>query len=126
MTEGIDWDPIRALARRVLREGAPLLLTEEVRALLTRSAREVAIRDDAAARALATEAGALEILREVARRITEGSNRLVDALHRMYRHPRAGDFERARQEMREVLDVEVVPFYRERAQDARDDMADEP
>ena len=32
----------------------------------------------------------------------------------------------SRQEMREVLDVEVVPFYRERAQDALDDMADEP
>jgi DUSAM domain-containing protein len=126
MTEGIDWDPIRALARRVLREGAPLSLTEEVRARLTRTAREVAIRDDDAARALATEAEALELLREVARRITEGSNRLVDALHRMYHHQKAGDFNRARQEMREVLDVEVVPFYRERAQDALDDMADEP
>ncbi len=126
MTEGIDWDPIRALARRVLREGAPLILTEEVRALLTRTAREVAIHDDDAARALATNAEALELLREVARRITEGSNRLVDALHRMYRHQKAGDFNRARQEMREVLDVEVVPFYRERAQDALDDMSDEP
>jgi DUSAM domain-containing protein len=126
MTEGIDWDPIRALARRVLREGAPLILTKEVRALLTSTAREVAISDDDAARALATDAEALELLREVTRRITEGSNRLVDALHRMYRYQKAGDFSRARQEMREVLDVEVVPFYRERAQDALDDMSDEP
>ena len=124
MPEEIDWDPIRALARRVLREGAPLVLTHEVRELLTRTAREVAIGDDEAARALATDAGAQELLREVSRRITEGSNRLVDALHRMYRHQKAGDFDSARRELRAVLDVEVVPFYRARAQDALEDLAD--
>ncbi|WP_164001576.1 DUSAM domain-containing protein [Pyxidicoccus caerfyrddinensis] len=126
MSYAIDWDPIRALARRVLREGAPLVLTDEVRSLLMRTAREVAISDDDAARALTTEAGALELLRATSARITDGSNRLVDALYRMKRHRLVGDYDSARQEMRDVLAVEVVPFYRERAQDALDDLADDP
>jgi DUSAM domain-containing protein len=126
MSEKIDWDPIRALARRVIREGAPLVLSDDVRTLLRRTTREVGISDADAEQALATEEGALELLRESSRRITDGSNRLMDALHRMYRHQKAGDFDSARQEMRDVLAVEVVPRYRETAQGQLDDMADEP
>jgi DUSAM domain-containing protein len=110
MTEKLDWDPIRALARRVIREGAPLILTDDVRALLLRSAREVAISDDDTTRALASETEALELLREISRRIREGSNRLSDALHAMYRHQDAGNDHSARQSMRDLLAVEVVPF----------------
>ncbi|AFE07682.1 hypothetical protein COCOR_07687 [Corallococcus coralloides DSM 2259] len=119
-----DWDSIRALSRRVLREGALLTLTDDVGALLLHTADEVAIPD--AATALQTDAGALALLRECARRITDGSNRLVDALYRMHRLQDAGDWEGARQEMRAVLAVEVVPFYRETAQGQLDDMAEEP
>ncbi|NVJ04664.1 DUSAM domain-containing protein [Myxococcus sp. AM001] len=126
MTDEIDWDPIRALARRVLREGEPFALTADVRDLLKRTAPEVGISDTDAARALMTEAGALELLRESARRIREGSSRLVDALHRMYKHKQAGDFDSARQEMRDVLAVEVVPLYRETAQGQLEDLEDEP
>jgi len=119
-----DWDPFRALSRRVLREGAPLVLTEDVRALVLRTAREVAISD--AEQALATDAGARELIGECARRIKDGSWLLMRALHRMYRHQEAGDYDSARQEMRDVLSVEVVPFYRMLAQEQLDDMADEP
>jgi DUSAM domain-containing protein len=126
MSEKIDWDPFRALARKVLREGAPLILSDDVLALLRRTAREVGISDVDTAQALATDEGALELLRESSRRITDGSNRLMDALHRMYRHQKAGDFDSARQEMRDVLAVEVVPRYRETAQGQLDDMADDP
>lgn len=126
MSEKIDWDPIRALARRVIREGAPLVLDDDVRALLRRTAREVGISDANAEQALSTEVGALELLRESSRRITDGSNRLMDALHRMYRHQKAGDFDSARQEMREVLAIEVVPLYREIAEGQLEDMAEEP
>lgn len=125
MSEKVDWDPIRALARRVIHNGAPLVLDHDVRAILRRTAREVGISDTDAESALATEAGALELLRESSRRITDGSNRLMDALHRMYRHQKAGDFDSARQEMRGVLAVEVVPRYRETAQGQLEDMADE-
>ena len=119
-----DWTPFRALSRRVLREGAPLVLTEDVRALVLRTAREVAISEVEAA--LSTEAGALALLGEIERRIREGSNRLTAALHLMWKYQRAGDYNSARQQMRAVLSVEVVPFYRMLAQEQLDDMADEP
>lgn len=126
MPETLDWDPIRALARRVLREGAPLALTDEVRALLARSAREVAISDAVASRSLSTGDEALDLLREISRRIRDGSARISDALNRMYQHREAGDRDSARQEMRDVLAVEVVPLYREIAEGQLEDMADEP
>lgn len=119
-----NWDAIRELSQRVLREGGPLVLTDEVRALLLRTAQEVAITDASAA--LQTEAGALALLRESARRITDGSNRLMDALHRSFQYRKTGDLERARQEMRDVLTIEVVPYYRDAAQGQLDDLADEP
>lgn len=124
MDDRPNWDPFRALARRVLREGAPLVLTAEVRALLLRTAQEVAISDAAAA--VSTEEGALALVREAARRITDGSNRLTDALHLMWRYQRAGDYDSARQQMLDVLAVEVVPYYRAMAQGQLDDMADDP
>jgi len=114
MDDRPNWDPFRALPGRVLRGGEPLVLTEEVRALLLRTAREVAIRDPEAA--LSTDAGALALLREVTRRMTDGSNRLTDALHLMWRYQRAGDYDSARLQMRNVLAVEVVPYYRAMAQ----------
>ncbi|CAM3316290.1 DUSAM domain-containing protein [Corallococcus sp. ZKHCc1 1396] len=122
MNEEIDWDPIHALVRQVLRQGAPLVLTDDVRDLLRRTAREVAL--DAAD--VSTEASALAVLRECSRRITEGSNRLGDALHRMYRLRDKGDYDTARQEMRDVLSVEVVPLYRQIAQGQLAAMADKP
>ncbi|MCE9673239.1 DUSAM domain-containing protein [Myxococcus stipitatus] len=122
METQLDWTPLRALARSVLRDGGPLLLTDEVRDLLRRTAQEVALGEAD----VDTHEGALAVLHECSRRITEGSNRLGDALHRMYRHKEAGDYDSARQEMRDVLAVEVVPLYREIAQDQLDDMADQP
>ncbi|CAM3107049.1 DUSAM domain-containing protein [Corallococcus sp. ZKHCc1 1396] len=124
MTARPNWDAIRGLSLRVLREGAPLVLTDDVRALLLHTADEVAI--PGAAAALQSDDGALELLRECARRITDGSNRLVDALYRMHRLQDTGDWEGARQEMRDVLSVEVVPYYRETAQGQLDDMDDAP
>ncbi|MFY2562656.1 DUSAM domain-containing protein [Corallococcus terminator] len=119
-----NWSPFRALARRVLREDARLMLTSDVRALLLRTAEEVSIPDAEAA--LSTSDGALALLREAERRIGEGSNRLTDALHRMWKLQRQGDYDSARQQMREVLAVEVVRYYRELAMEQLDGMADEP
>ncbi|GHG88156.1 DUSAM domain-containing protein [Comamonas sp. JC664] len=126
MADELDWDPIRALARQVLRDGAPWILTADVRELLTRTAREVGISHADAASALASDTSALELLRECSRRISEGSSRMVDSLHRMYQHKRAGDFDSARQEMRDVLAVEVVPHYRAVAQGQLNLLDDEP
>lgn len=50
----------------------------------------------------------------------------MDALHRVYEHKDKRDFDSARQEMRNVLAVEVVPYHRTLAQEQLDDMAKEP
>ncbi|AKQ66948.1 hypothetical protein A176_003860 [Myxococcus hansupus] len=124
MDDRPDWNPFRALSRRVLTNDEPLVLSDDVRALLLRTAHEVAIRDAEAA--LSTKEGALALMREATRRISEGSNRLTDALHVMWQHQRAGDYDTARKLMRDVLAEEVVPYYRQLAQGQLDDMADEP
>ncbi|RKG99771.1 DUF2379 domain-containing protein [Corallococcus praedator] len=119
-----DWNPFRDLARRILREGVPLTLSDDVRALVLRTAAEVSITNAEAA--LSTSSEALALLRETERRIAEGSNRLTDALDLMWRFQRQGDFDSARQQMREVLAVEVVPYYRELALEQLSSMTDEP
>lgn len=110
-----DWYPIRMLDNRV-QQGEALQLTTNVRELLRRTAPTVAISDAAAEAALASVEGATALLHEMRRRITEGSNRLMDALHRMYRLEEAGDVDGARRQMRDVLAVEVVPHYRDIAE----------
>ncbi|MCY1078857.1 DUSAM domain-containing protein [Archangium lansingense] len=112
----IDWDPIRVLAKRVLEQGEPLELTDETRALLLRGAREVAISDEDAENALRSLSTATTLLQEVRRRIHDGSWRLSRARDRAYDLRDAGDLDGARQLMRDVLAVEVVPFYREQAE----------
>jgi DUSAM domain-containing protein len=112
----IDWDPIRALAKRVLEQGEPLELTDETRALLLRSAREVAIGDEDAESALRNISTATTLLQEVRRRIHDGSWRLSRAQNQAYDLRDAGDINGAQKLMRDVLAVEVVPFYREQAE----------
>lgn len=110
-----DWYPIRMLDDRV-QEGEPLVLTEEVRALFLRTAPTVAIGEAEAEAALVSVERSTALLREMRRRITEGSRRLSRALHLMYSLQDARDPEGARQQMRDVLAVEVVPHYRDIAE----------
>jgi len=105
------WDAVWELSNRV-RAGARLELTSRVRGVLRRAAREVAITDEAVSAALVNVALATALLRNIRTRIHKGSDRSVDALNRMYRLRDAGDLEGARQQMHDVLAVEVVPFYR--------------
>ncbi|HEX5754184.1 MAG TPA: DUSAM domain-containing protein [Archangium sp.] len=119
----MDWDPIGALARRVLEQGEPLELTDETCALLLRSAREVAISDEDVESALLSLSTATTLLQEIWRRIFEGSWRLSRAQNRAYDLRDAGDLDGAQQLMRDVLAVEVVPFYREQAEIALEKLA---
>ena len=114
-TEEGDWHEIRVLDNRV-RQGEALELTDDVRDLLERTAPTVAIPAADAETALARVDSGTALLHEIRRRITEGSNRLVDALHRMYQLQEKGNLDGARQQMRDVLAVEVVPLYREVAE----------
>lgn len=111
----VDWQQVRMLDDRVQR-GEPLELTADVRALLRRTAPTVAISDAEAERALAPTGNAIALLQLIRRRADEGTHRFMRALDAMYRLLKKGDIEGARQQMQDVLAVEVVPHLREMAE----------
>jgi len=112
MTAQLDWEPIRALGRRVIERGQPLELSDEVRTLLQRSAEEVALSPEDAANALRSVPTATTLLGEITRRIDQGSARLCKAEIRASDLQDEGDLAGACRLMEEVLAVEVVPHYR--------------
>ena len=121
MREETDWDELRALAQEV-EEGAPLELTDERRALLSRTAQQVAISQQDAEDALRGLSTATTLLREIRQRIDDGSLRLGDALDRAGELQKKWDLDGAQQVMRDVLAVEVVPLYREHAEILLDEL----
>ncbi|MCY1002489.1 DUSAM domain-containing protein [Myxococcus sp. MISCRS1] len=116
MPTPMNWDDVRDLEHRVLKNGEALILTDELRDILRTRAAEVALPMTATEQSLQTEATARELLEEIARRIREGSVRLSRAMSRAYKHQQAGDMQAARRLLEGVLDVEVVPHYRDLAQ----------
>jgi DUSAM domain-containing protein len=106
------WDHLWGLEDRINR-GETLELSERMRAILLDAAPTVAISSEVAKAALDSVERATALLLEIRKRIREGSNRINNALLRMYALQEAGDFEGARQQMQDVLSVEVVPLYRE-------------
>ena len=106
MSGETDWDDVWELARAVLENGAPLNLTDETRALLLRVAQEVAISKQDAEDALRSLPAATTMLREIDRRIHDGSWRLTDARNQAKKLREEGDFDGAQQVMRDVLSVE--------------------
>jgi len=83
MSEKNDWQPLQDLARRVLEHNEPLVLTEDVSALLRRTGGQVALDATEVEQALSNVPSAAGLLREIARRISEGTRRLTPALLRM-------------------------------------------
>ncbi len=111
----VAWNQLWELENRV-HQGEALTLTHEVRDLLRRTAPSVALGEAEAEAALDSVESATTLLLKVRARIRDGSNRLSDALQRMYRLRDRGDLDGARQQMRDVLAVEVVPLYRDIAE----------
>ena len=109
------WDHLWGLEDRI-NHGETLELSARMRDLLLSAAPTVAISSANAQAALATTESATALLREIRKRIREGSNRINDALVRMYALQDAGDLKGARQQMHDVLAIEVVPLYREIAE----------
>jgi DUSAM domain-containing protein len=113
---------VQELAKRVQRDGA-LELNDEVRALLLRVAREVAVPLDEAAQAVHSSATAMELAMELSRRIREGSRRLSRAIVEANRLHAAGDSPGARRVLEDLLAQESVPLYREIARNELDELA---
>src|SRR5688572_562810 len=116
VSDEINWDRIRDLAQRVLERSEPLELSADTRALLSKSAREVAISEQDAEEALRGLPTATTLLREIRQRIRDGARRLSRSRHRAYELRDKGELDEARQLMRDLLAVEVVPLYREHAE----------
>ncbi|RKI66385.1 DUF2379 domain-containing protein [Corallococcus sp. AB049A] len=110
-----DWHQLRVLDTRAQQESA-IVLDDALRDLLRRVGPSVAMPAAEVEAGLCTPEAALVLLHQMRQRVTEGSRRMSDALHRMYRLRDQGDLDGARQQMRDLLAVEVVPYYRELAQ----------
>ena len=124
MDQPHDWDKVLGLYAGLERNES-LTLTTDVCDLCRRVARDVAIRDDEAEHALLTLGGAETLVREVRRRIFEGSRRLSRAFAESDRRKSAGDTVGAREILEGVLAIEVVPLYRQHATTMLD-YVDEP
>lgn len=118
MTDKFDSELIDELETRVLEDGEPLVLSDEVRALLQRSAEQVALSPGDADEALRSVPTATTLLQEISRRFKEGSKRLFEAQIKASDLRDAGDLDGACREMEDVLSVEIVPLYRQRAEDS--------
>ncbi|WP_235217014.1 DUSAM domain-containing protein, partial [Archangium violaceum] len=92
MSDEINWVRIRGLAQRVLEHNETLELSDDTRALLLKSAREVAISAQNAEEALRSQPTATTLLREIRQRIRDGSRRLSKARDRVEELQEKGDF----------------------------------
>jgi DUSAM domain-containing protein len=110
------WGQLRALALRA-RQGRPLARGDELRAFLLRTASSVAMNEPEVTEALQTAEGTEALLSMMLKRIDDGKQRISQALYRMMLCQEAGDLEGARQQLHEVLAVEVVPRYRQMAEE---------
>lgn len=109
------WDHLWGIENRIT-HGEPLELSGRMCDLLRTAAPTVAVSSADAEAALTSAESATVLLFEIRKRIREGSNRINDALVRMYALQDSGDLDGARQQMQDVLAVEVVPLYREIAE----------
>jgi DUSAM domain-containing protein len=111
--EGLDWRRLEDLGRQVFKQGEPLELSDEIRALLARGARLVAISPADTEDALRSVSTARTLLWEIRRRIRDGSMLLGNTDSKSERLHYQGNFAGARKVLEEALAVEVVPHYRE-------------
>jgi DUSAM domain-containing protein len=122
MAEEMDLDDVWVLCRDVFEKGAPLELNDEMRALLSRTAQQVSISARDVEDALLSLPTATTLLSEIHQRIGEGSRRLDRARDQVEELQEKGDLNGAQQIIRDVLAVEVVPFYREQAKILLDEL----
>jgi DUSAM domain-containing protein len=110
------WGQVRALALRA-QQGKSLELRDDVRGFLRQTGPSVALSEADVEEALQTVESTVVLLGRMVKRMDDGKQRLSQALYQMIRCQEAGDLAGARQRMREVLAVEVVPLYRRAAEE---------
>jgi DUSAM domain-containing protein len=111
-----DRDQLAVLERRI-QKGHALEFTDELRALLRRTAPTAGTSEAETEEALKSPEGAEVLMGMILSRFRDGKQRITRALFRMTSLRDSGDIEGARQQMRDVLAVEVVPQYRQMAEE---------
>lgn len=109
--------PQLAVLEYRLQQGHALELNHDLCALLRQTAPTAAIGEAETEEALKSPEGTEALIREILSRFSDGKERIIRALFRMTSLRDAGDLEGARQQMRDVLAVEVVPQYRRMAEE---------
>ena len=107
------WRGIERLDRRVSTRGEPLELDDATQTLLRAGARLVNIDAANTEAALGETSAATLLLREMGRRLREGSNRLGQLESRVETLRDNAEFSQARKALQDALSAEVVPHYRE-------------
>ncbi|WP_095977230.1 DUSAM domain-containing protein [Melittangium boletus] len=111
-----DRPQLAVLAQRI-QQGHALEFTDDLRALLRRTAPTAAVSEAETEDALKTSEGAEALMGMILSRFQKGERRFLRSMYRMTSLRDAGDLDGARQQMRDVLAVEVVPLYREMAEE---------
>ncbi|KFA87523.1 hypothetical protein Q664_47400 [Archangium violaceum Cb vi76] len=111
-----DRQQLAALALRV-QQGYALELADDLRALLRRTAPTAALSEAETEEALKNPEGAEALMGMILSRFREAQSRFLHSMYRMTSLRDAGDLEGARQQMRDVLAVELVPQYRRMAEE---------
>lgn len=111
-----DRQQLAALSLRV-QQGHALELTDDLRDLLRRTAPTAAISETETEESLKSPDGAEALIGMVLSRFRESERRFLTSMYRMTSLRDSGDIEGARQQMRDVLSVEIVPQYRQMAEE---------
>lgn len=111
-----DRPQLAVLAQR-LQQGHALELTDDLRALLRQTAPTAAISEAETEEALKSQEGAEAVMGMILSRFRDAQRRFLRAMFRMTSLRDSGDIEGARQQMRDVLAMEIVPRYRQAAEE---------
>ncbi|WP_342382191.1 DUSAM domain-containing protein (plasmid) [Myxococcus stipitatus] len=124
MTEDDDWTSLHALATRFAEE--PLLNLSLHDELLSRTALQVGLTHQDFLDGTASANGRATLLREISRRIDDGSDQLTRAILDSQKALKRGDSETARKLLTDFLARVVVPLYREHAELELEDLDQQP
>jgi len=111
-----DRQQLAVLVQRI-QQGHALDLTDDLRALLRRTAPTAALSETETEEALKSPEGAEALMGMILSRFRKSERRFLNSMYRMTSLRDSGDLEGARQQMRDVLAVEVVPQYRQMAEE---------
>ena len=109
-----DWERLRTLVDAA--NGGELPdVTDELREYVARTARQTGMDDRTISEMGADPRPILEVAREARKRIRTGSQRLMIAINTAFEAADRGNRAEATRILRQLIETEVVPYYRDLA-----------